>query len=80
MIRDGNLPGGNITIFEATPLLGGSLDGTGNSAQGYSMRSDRPLPVPQGSKNLALISQFVEIAEDVVFTVEYSARGADGRL
>jgi oleate hydratase len=37
---------------------------------------DRPLPVPQGSANLALISQFVEISEDVVFTVEYSVRAA----
>jgi oleate hydratase len=40
------------------------------------MRSDRPLPVPKGSKNLAFISQFVEIADDVVFTVEYSVRAA----
>jgi oleate hydratase len=40
------------------------------------MRSDRPLPVPKGSKNLAFISQFVEIAGDVVFTVEYSVRAA----
>ncbi len=37
---------------------------------------DRPLPVPEGSKNLAFISQFVEIADDVVFTVEYSVRAA----
>jgi oleate hydratase len=37
---------------------------------------DRPLPVPQRSKNLAFISQFVEIADDVVFTVEYSVRAA----
>ncbi|MDC8772668.1 oleate hydratase [Roseateles albus] len=38
--------------------------------------SDRPLPVPKNSKNLAFISQFVEIADDVVFTVEYSVRAA----
>jgi oleate hydratase len=38
--------------------------------------SDRPLPVPMGSKNLAFISQFVEIPGDVVFTVEYSVRAA----
>ena len=30
----------------------------------------------RGSKNLAFISQFVEIPEDVVFTVEYSVRAA----
>ena len=40
------------------------------------MRDDRPLPVPPGVKNLAFISQFVEIPEDVVFTVEYSIRAA----
>jgi oleate hydratase len=40
------------------------------------MRSDRPLPVPLGSRNLAFISQFVEIPDDVVFTVEYSVRAA----
>jgi oleate hydratase len=39
-------------------------------------RGDRPLPVPRNSKNLAFISQFVEIADDVVFTVEYSVRAA----
>jgi oleate hydratase len=39
-------------------------------------RSDRPLPVPRGSRNLAFVSQFVEIPGDVVFTVEYSVRAA----
>jgi oleate hydratase len=40
------------------------------------LRADRPLPVPKGSKNFAFISQFVEIPDDVVFTVEYSVRAA----
>jgi len=40
------------------------------------VRGDRPLPVPRGSKNLAFVSQFVEITDDVVFTVEYSVRAA----
>ncbi|MBX9849196.1 MAG: oleate hydratase, partial [Rhodocyclaceae bacterium] len=40
------------------------------------MQADRPLPVPKGSKNFAFVSQFVEIADDVVFTVEYSVRAA----
>ena len=39
-------------------------------------KGDRPFPVPSGSKNLAFVSQFVEIPEDVVFTVEYSVRAA----
>ena len=37
---------------------------------------DRPLPVPPNSKNFAFVSQFVEMPEDVVFTVEYSVRAA----
>jgi oleate hydratase len=40
------------------------------------LRTDRPLPIPRSSKNLAFISQFVEIPDDVVFTVEYSVRVA----
>lgn len=39
-------------------------------------KGDRPLPVPTTSRNLAFVSQFVEISEDVVFTVEYSVRVA----
>jgi oleate hydratase len=38
--------------------------------------SDRPLPVPTDSRNLGFVSQFVEIPDDVVFTVEYSIRAA----
>ena len=39
-------------------------------------QSDRPSPLPAGSRNLAFVSQFVEIEDDVVFTVEYSVRTA----
>ncbi|SDX79422.1 oleate hydratase [Eubacterium barkeri] len=38
--------------------------------------SDRPAVVPKGSTNFAMISQFVEIPEDMVFTEEYSVRAA----
>lgn len=38
--------------------------------------SDRPRVVPVGSTNFAMISQFVEIPEDMVFTEEYSVRAA----
>jgi len=34
--------------------------------------ADRPPVVPQGSTNFAMVSQFVEIPEDMVFTEEYS--------
>lgn len=39
-------------------------------------QTDRPLPVPANTHNFAFVSQFVEIADDVVFTVEYSVRAA----
>lgn len=38
--------------------------------------SDRPPVVLENSKNFAMISQFVEIPEDMVFTEEYSVRAA----
>ncbi len=38
--------------------------------------ADRPQVIPPGAKNFALLGQYVEIPEDVVFTVEYSVRGA----
>lgn len=41
MIRDGNLPGENIIIFEAASEMGGSLDAAGDPDHGYSMRGGR---------------------------------------
>lgn len=38
--------------------------------------TDRPKVVSEGSTNFAMISQFVEIPEDMVFTEEYSVRAA----
>ena len=43
ILRDGNLPSENISILEAGPLMGGSLDGGGDPAAGYSMRGGRML-------------------------------------
>lgn len=37
---------------------------------------DRPLVLPQGARNFAFLGQFVELEDDVVFTVEYSVRCA----
>jgi oleate hydratase len=37
---------------------------------------DRPAVVPQGCTNLALVGQFVETANDIVFTMESSIRTA----
>ncbi|MBJ9984559.1 oleate hydratase [Acinetobacter sp. S40] len=41
-------------------------------------KGDRPRVVPEGYRNLALVGQFVETNNDVVFTIESSAR--TGRL
>ena len=38
--------------------------------------SDRPPVIPAGSVNFAMVSQFVEIPDDMVFTEEYSVRAA----
>src|SRR3984957_18180311 len=41
MIRDGDIPGHNITIIEETNLIGGSLDGAGTPRDGYVLRGGR---------------------------------------
>ena len=38
--------------------------------------TDRPSVVPEGSTNFAMIGQFVEIPEEIVFTEEYAVRSA----
>ena len=43
MIRDGSLPGENISILEAASVMGGSLDGAGDPSGGYSLRGGRML-------------------------------------
>ncbi len=43
LIRDGHLSGNNITIFEETGTLGGSLDGAGSPEDGYVARGGRML-------------------------------------
>lgn len=39
-------------------------------------KGDRPLVIPEGSKNLAFIGNFSETERDTVFTTEYSVRTA----
>jgi oleate hydratase len=41
MIRDGDVPGHNITIFDELDKLGGSLDGGGSPEAGYVVRGGR---------------------------------------
>jgi oleate hydratase len=39
-------------------------------------RGDRPSVVPEGATNLGLIGQYVEVPQEIAFTIEYSARTA----
>jgi len=41
LIRDGDIPGRNITILEESAKIGGSLDAAGTPADGYVMRGGR---------------------------------------
>jgi len=43
LIRDGGMPGHNITILEESTKLGGSLDAAGTAQDGYVMRGGRML-------------------------------------
>ena len=43
LMRDGHMPGQNITILDADPVAGGSLDGAGDAETGYIMRGGREL-------------------------------------
>ena len=44
------------------------------------VHGDRPQIIPKGYGNLALIGQFCELPDDVVFTVEYSIRSAQNAV
>lgn len=43
LIRDGHMPGKNITLYEAKPVSGGSLDGAGNNEEGFIARGGREM-------------------------------------
>lgn len=57
MIRDGDILGQNITIFEALDKMGGSLDGGGSPEKGYVLRGGRMLE----SKYLCTFDMFSSI-------------------
>lgn len=43
LIRDGDIPGAQITILEELDTIGGSLDGSGSAEAGYVLRGGRML-------------------------------------
>ena len=78
MIRDGVVSGKNITIYEAAPVLGGSLDGGGNAENGYSMRGGRMLTTDNYECTWALFQSIpsLEHPGKSVYdeTIEFNAR------
>ena len=42
-IRDAGLPGADVILYDAGAVAGGSLDASGDEAQGYAMRGERML-------------------------------------
>lgn len=43
LIRDGHMPGENITVLDALDVAGGSMDGAGNAGEGYIIRGGREM-------------------------------------
>lgn len=43
LVRDAQMPGENITIYDELPVFGGSMDGCGNPETGYVSRGEREL-------------------------------------
>ncbi|MGD0850051.1 oleate hydratase [Bradyrhizobium sp.] len=78
MIRDGGVPGRNITIYEAMPVLGGSLDGGGNAVAGYTLRGGRMLTTDNYECTWGLFKSITSLssAGKSVFeeTIEFNAR------
>jgi oleate hydratase len=64
LIRDGNVRGDRIWIFEAGPVLGGSLDGGQAPGDGYSMRGGRMLTTDNYECTWDLFKSIPSIAND----------------
>lgn len=43
LVRDAQMPGKNITIYDQLPVFGGSMDSAGNAQEGYVSRGEREL-------------------------------------
>jgi oleate hydratase len=78
MIRDGGVPGRNITIFEAMPVLGDSLDGGGTGEEGYTLRGGRMLTTDNYECTWGLFKSIPSLASPgkTVFgeTIEFNVR------
>lgn len=43
LVRDAQMPGKNITVYDQFPVFGGSMDAAGSAANGYVSRGEREL-------------------------------------
>lgn len=43
LVRDAQMPGENITVYDQLPVFGGSMDAAGSAAGGYVSRGEREL-------------------------------------
>lgn len=43
LVKDGHMPGDNITVYDQLKEVGGSMDGSGNAVDGYVSRGEREL-------------------------------------
>ena len=43
LVTDAHMPAGNVTIYESLPVVGGAMDGAGDSERGYTCRGEREL-------------------------------------
>jgi oleate hydratase len=89
-IRDGTIPGPNITILEESAKIGGSLDASGTPGSGYIMRGGRmieskylctydlfsPIPTLDGSKT---VTQEIFEWNETIKTSSKSRIFRDGR-
>ena len=74
----GTIAHGFLTL-SLIPMLNHQISHINNVRNGINYGCNKvrfTSPVPAGSRNFGFISQFVEIPDDVVFTVEYSVRAA----
>jgi oleate hydratase len=63
LIRDGGLPGAQITVLEAGAVMGGSLDGAGDAEHGYSMRGGRMLTTDNYECTWALFKSIPSLSQ-----------------
>src|SRR4051794_18441723 len=70
LIRDGQVPGRNIHLFEESDLLGGSLDGRGSPEEGYVLRGGRMLDLEAYTCTYDLLSFIPSLADPGVTVKE----------